>query len=134
MLLTKENDYGVRIIRALAAGEKLSVEAICGAERIPAQFAYKILKKLTHAGLVESKRGREGGYRLRKALSSFTLHDVMAAIDKDLFIFECLRDDITCSFKEAVRPCKVHKELRRLQKVLVEEMQFKSMHEVLNSS
>ena len=134
MLLTKENDYGVRIIRALAAREKLNVEAICGVEQIPAQFAYKILKKLTSAGLVESKRGREGGYRLTKALHAFTLHDVMAAINNDLLIFECLRDDITCSFKEAVSPCKVHKELRRLQKILVEEMQFKSMYEVLNST
>jgi len=134
MLLTKECDYGVRIIRALAAGKKLNVEAICGTEHIPEQFAYKILKKLIRAGFVESLRGRDGGYRLKKALRSFTLYDVVTAIDNNLVIFECLREDKTCPFKKNGSPCAVHCEFERLQKLLTKEMRLKTMHDVLYST
>ena len=46
MLITRECDYAVRVIRALSGEERLSVSDICEKESITAPFAYKILKKL----------------------------------------------------------------------------------------
>ena len=40
MIMTRESDYAVRILRALAGGEKLHVGRICEAELVPEQFAY----------------------------------------------------------------------------------------------
>ena len=50
MIMTRESDYAVRILRALAGGEKMTVGRICEAEFVPVQFAYKILKKLAKCG------------------------------------------------------------------------------------
>ena len=131
MLLTKECDYGVRIIRALSTGEKKTVEDICRAEHLPEQYAYKIIKKLNRAGLVESLRGRDGGYQLSKPLNTFTLYDVAVAIDEKLFIFECLREDKKCVVRESAGFCAVHMEFDRLQSLLMNAMQMKTMEEVL---
>ena len=49
MLITRECDYAVRVIRALSGAERLSVGEICEREEITAPFAYKILKKLQKA-------------------------------------------------------------------------------------
>ena len=131
MLLTRECDYGVRIIRALADGGKKTMEEICAAECIPGQYAYKILKKLQRAAFLRIIRGRDGGYQLLKPLQAFTLYDVITAVDENLFLFECLRDDSTCPFKTHERPCAIHKEFERTQKRLIDELRLKTMNEVL---
>jgi len=131
MLLTRESDYGIRIIRSLATDEKMTVKEICDAEHIPNQYAYKILKKMEHAGFVQSLRGRDGGYRLAKSLNAYTLYDVVIALDEKFTVFECLRDDSLCLFKDPEHPCSVHKEFERLQNMLVDEMRRVKMDSLL---
>ena len=66
MFITRESDYAMRVIRALMWEPRLSVSEICERESITAPFAYKILKKLQNAGLVEGYRGVHGGYALKR--------------------------------------------------------------------
>ena len=50
LLITREADYALRIMRALAGGEQRTAADICQQEQIPDQFVYKIAKKLEKAG------------------------------------------------------------------------------------
>jgi len=131
MFLTKECDYGVRIIRALASGEKTTAEEICAAENIPGQFAYKILKKLERAGWIMSSRGRDGGYWLVRSPAELTIFDVVSAIDENLYINECLRDDRPCKRNLPDHPCAVHRELERVQDTLNKELSSKTLLQIL---
>jgi len=131
MLLTKECDYGLRIIRALHDNEKRTVQTICEMEYIPHKYAYKILKKLQNAGFVQNRRGPDGGYFLVKPLDSFTIYDVATAVNERLYISECLRDDKECPRNNGAAPCTVHLELARLQSLLVEEMKAKTIEELI---
>ncbi|MCL2392422.1 MAG: Rrf2 family transcriptional regulator [Oscillospiraceae bacterium] len=131
MFLTRECDYGLRIIRALAGGEKATAEEICKAETIPSQFAYKILKKLERAGWIMSSRGRDGGYWLVKPLDAITIYDVVSTIDEYLFINECLRDDKDCIRDSEDQPCAVHRELSRIQERLVKDLRHYSIDEIV---
>ena len=134
MFLTRECDYGVRVIRALADDTKKTVETIATEEHIPQKYAYKIIKKLERAGFVQSTRGRIGGHRIQKPLSTFTLRDVLLAIDDDRYVNECLRDESTCPFKkheDEDRACTVHCELVRIQELVMRELGSKTMEEVL---
>ena len=47
MIITKETDYALRILRVLLDGEKHSVAEMSETEFIPNQFAYQILRKLS---------------------------------------------------------------------------------------
>ncbi|MCL2839487.1 MAG: Rrf2 family transcriptional regulator [Defluviitaleaceae bacterium] len=127
MLLTKECDYGLRIIRTLGDGHKRTVQTICDKEHVPHKYAYKILKKLQHAGLVQNKRGPDGGYFLIKPLNTFTIYDVVSAVNESLFVFECLRDGAICPINNDDKPCIIHGELNRIQNVLMDEMKSKTM-------
>lgn len=133
MLLTKECDYGLRIIRALGDGEKKTVKVICEQEHVPYKYAYKILKKLQKAGLVKNKLGPKGGYLRAKALDQFSIYDVVSAVDERLFLSECLRGDSECLRNTTGHPCKVHGELSRLQAILIAEMKTKSIEEIFGS-
>lgn len=134
MFITKECDYGVRIVRILSDSSKKTVLDISDAEDIPTKFAYKILKKLEKANIVRSYRGIHGGYELTKPLDTFTLYDVFLAIDKELSLTECTNCDYKCSRNSLEQPCQVHQELCRIQTILFEELSSKTMKEILELS
>ena len=90
MLITRECDYAVRVVRALAAGGRMSVGDICDKEFITAPFAYKILKKLQKAEIVKGFRGVHGGYSLNRRAEDLTLYDIYTAIDPEFLIIDCL--------------------------------------------
>ena len=128
MFLTKECDYGIRIIRALADGTKKTVETIANEQHIPIKYTYKIIKKLDQANLVQSTRGRSGGYRLRKPLDSTSLGDILMTIDAGRYVNECLQEGSACPFKNNPdSPCTVHRELERIQNMILNELQLLTM-------
>ena len=131
MFLTRECDYSIRTIRALACGEKKTVEEICSDEHIPGQYAYKILKQLERAGFVQSLRGRYGGYQLSKPLDTITIYDIVSATSNNLVLNECLKDSEKCSRNLDMSPCAVHHELRRIQQILVSELSSKTFPELI---
>lgn len=51
LVITRETDYALRILRALLDGELHAAGEIAQTELLPQAFAYKILKKLENARL-----------------------------------------------------------------------------------
>jgi Rrf2 family protein len=77
-------DYAVRGAIELAAAEgegPVKGERISGAQSIPLRFLENILLELRHAGLVQSRRGIDGGYWLARPASAITLADVIRAVE-----------------------------------------------------
>jgi len=106
--------------------EKKTVKMICEDEHIPHQFAYKILKKLEHAGIVRSYRGTLGGYQLDKELNCITLSDIVLAVDDNLFINECLQPGYECPNNCNSNSCNVHHELVQIQNSLTNALNNKT--------
>lgn len=134
MLITRECDYAVRVVRALAAGRRMSVGDICEREFITAPFAYKILKKLQKAGIVKGFRGVHGGYSLNRKTEELTLYDIYTAIDPGFFIIDCLEPGYQCPCNnENEQACTVHCELVRIQKRLCKMLQEDSLEKLFSS-
>ena len=83
MLITRETDYALRILRRLSQGGTFTVGELADKDFLPQQFAYKIIKKLEKAGFVKIIRGVDGGCRLDCDLSQKTLYDLVIAVDKN---------------------------------------------------
>jgi len=116
MLITREIDYAVRIVRDLSAGGRRKIDEICKNELIPRQFSYKILKKLEQAGIVKIFRGAGGGYSLVKEPNNLTLLDIVTSINSEFLITECLAHGYECPMDgKDGKPCHVHTELERVQ-------------------
>lgn len=131
MLITRECDYAVRIVRALAGGEKLCVNQICEKEDLTPAFVYKILKKLEKKDIVKSFRGSNGGYALKKSLEELTLLDVYLAVEPDFYMIECMNPDKACIHNQSDCGCKVHRELCRIQNTLVNELRAHTIAEIM---
>ncbi len=133
MFITRECDYAVRVIRALALEKRMSVKDICDRESITAPFAYKILKKLQKARIVKGFRGVHGGYSMNRDLNGITLYDVYHAIDPEMFIIECLNPRFPCVRNDEVNglPCAIHRELYGIQQELTSMLKRNSLHDLL---
>lgn len=130
MLITRRSDYAMRIMRVLRDGKIHNVREICEEEEIPKAFAYKILRELELAEIVSSERGNQGGYYLKKPLNELTMYDIVNITEGDVAILHCMR--MECNRNPADMPCKVHKEVARIQEVLMAELQHKTLDEIMN--
>jgi Rrf2 family protein len=85
--VSAKTDYAIRAALELAAApddKPVKGERIATAQAIPLRFLENILMQLRHAGLVDSRRGADGGYRLARPAADVTLADVIRAIDGPL--------------------------------------------------
>ncbi|MCI1964866.1 MAG: Rrf2 family transcriptional regulator [Oscillospiraceae bacterium] len=132
MLITRETDYAIRILRALADGEQHTTASICAQELLPQQFAYKILKKLQKSGLVSIIRGKDGGCRLMADLQKVSLFDLMEMTDSDKSVSACTQPGFPCGWSQKHgKPCKVHQHLQQLQNKLNEELKAVRLSAIL---
>ena len=90
MIITKETDYALRILRVLLDGEKHSVAEMSETELIPNQFAYQILRKLSAGNLVRVSRGALGGCELSCDLDATSLYDLMGVVGEQGILCACM--------------------------------------------
>jgi Rrf2 family protein len=87
MRISAKTDYALRAAIELAAardGKPVKGERIAAAQDVPLRFLENILSELRHAGIVESRRGADGGYMLARPAAQIALADVVRAVDGPL--------------------------------------------------
>ena len=91
MRVSAKVDYAVRACVELAVAQRgheparpVKAEALSRAQDIPLKFLENILQGLRQAGIVESRRGPEGGHLLARAATEISLADIIRAIDGPL--------------------------------------------------
>ena len=85
MRTTAKADYAVRAAVELAAtGDMVTAEHIAQVQGIPANFLENILRDLRRGGIVESRRGQQGGYLLARPAEEISIADVIRAVEGPL--------------------------------------------------
>src|SRR3954451_16582044 len=88
MRVSAKTDYALRAAAEIAASSEdrapVKGERIAVAQDIPLRFLENILSELRNAGIVESRRGAEGGYLLARPPAEIALADVIRAVDGPL--------------------------------------------------
>lgn len=88
--VSKKSQYGLRAITYLAKVKRIaSLKEMAKAEAIPFDFLEKIVSRLEKAGLLISKKGRQGGYYLAKPANKITAGDIVEALEGKINPVEC---------------------------------------------
>jgi Rrf2 family protein len=85
--ISAKADYAVRAAVELAASASerpVKAERIATAQDIPLNFLENILAELRHSGIVRSRRGADGGFRLAKPPDQVTIADIIRAVEGPL--------------------------------------------------
>jgi Rrf2 family transcriptional regulator, cysteine metabolism repressor len=82
--VSAKGEYAIRAMLDLAMhdGESLSpIQDIASRQHIPQRYLEQVLLQLKRGGLLLSKRGSAGGYRLARAADRITVGDVLRAVE-----------------------------------------------------
>ena len=115
VLFSKKCEYGIQAVLYMAAQDNDSVipsDEISKKLKIPKEFISKILQSLTESGIIESKKGKAGGFKLAKHPSKIKLIDIVEAIDGLESFNSCVLGFPNCSPE---KPCPVHKQWGELR-------------------
>src|SRR6516225_2545511 len=88
MKITAQEEYGLRCLLRLARAygvQPLTIPEIAAAENLSPPYVAKLLAVLRQAGLIESNRGRTGGYHLVRDPAEVRLGTVLRELGEPLF-------------------------------------------------
>src|SRR5262245_44294710 len=95
MKISLRGEYALRALAFLGLHYNQSVvriQTISHKQNIPKRFLEQILNDLKSAGIVESKRGVAGGYRLRRPPDQITLASIVRHVDGMLAPVSCVSE------------------------------------------
>jgi Rrf2 family protein len=88
MKITAQEEFGLRCLLRFARGglaQSLTIPEIAAAEGLSVPYVAKLLAILRQERLIESVRGRKGGYRLAAAPAEIGLGSVLLALGPPLY-------------------------------------------------
>jgi len=99
--VSRLTDYATVVMTVIAAhpANVLSTAQIAEEARLELPTVSKLLKLLGHAGLVESFRGVNGGYRLARPPEAISLAEIVEAMEGPIGMTECSTAQGQCERK-----------------------------------
>jgi Rrf2 family protein len=116
-VLTKKSKYGLKAVLMLAEETgrgPVLVSELADREGLPKKFLEAILLELKRHGLLQSKKGKGGGYFLSRKPTDITLGQVIRVLDGPLALIPCVSqtaymkceeciDEQTCGIRLAMK-------------------------------
>ncbi|HEV3483632.1 MAG TPA: Rrf2 family transcriptional regulator [Candidatus Acidoferrales bacterium] len=130
MIYSKPCEYAIRALAFLAQSPRdggTQGTAIAKGEGLPAPVLGKVLQELVRKGLLESRRGPGGGFRLARNPRLITLRDVVAAIDGLNQFAECAVGLEGCSDDS---PCPLHDTWKGLRTQLMNYLETTTLSDM----
>ena len=135
MKLSLRGEYALRALVVLGTkytdDSVVRIQTIAQEQNRPKRFLEQILNDLRSAGLVQSRRGVAGGYRLAKAPDQITLAEVVRLIEGALAPVNCVSerfyekcscpDEATCGIRSVMKEVR-DGIVKILEKVTVAEL------------
>jgi Rrf2 family protein len=116
-VLTKKSKYGLKAVLYLAgatARGPVLVSELAEHERIPKKFLESILLELKRSGILQSKKGKGGGYFLSRTADEITVGQIIRVLEGPLALIPCVSqtayrrcdecvDEATCQIRRAMK-------------------------------
>jgi Rrf2 family cysteine metabolism transcriptional repressor len=142
VIFSTKAEYGVRLMVELGRQEgeaPVPLSAIAEAEKLPLAYLEHLVAKLRAEGLVTSRRGAHGGYRLARPAGEIRMSEVVQALEGAIAPMECFHDERTgkvlCSHEEdGDRACSTKLLWTRVQGGIVKALDATSLQELVEFS
>lgn len=97
----KLTDYGIVVLNqlALSGSVQQSTEALMESTGLNRATVRKVMKYLADAGLVLTRRGAQGGYKIARPPRHIRVLDVVQAFEGNVALTECSHDEHDCDIE-----------------------------------
>lgn len=103
MELNTKGRYAVMAMADLAKHQEetaVPLSQIAERQQLSLSYLEQIFLRLRRAGLVDSSRGRTGGYRLGRSADAIMVGEIMAAVEEETRMTRCMDGGIGCLGEE----------------------------------
>lgn len=107
MKISTKGRYALRLMLDLAmnnTGEFISIKSVADRQEISGKYLEQIISILSRSGFVKSVRGPQGGYKLAKDPSEYTVGMILRLTEGSLAPVACLDDDVNQCNRAAFCP------------------------------
>ncbi len=114
MRLLTRSRYAVRAILDLAMnidGRPIFIREIAEREGLSERYLENLFLQLKRAGILDSAKGRGGGFMLARSPEEITLLEIVEAVEGRISLVECVEDETSCDKVPICAPHDVWKEL-----------------------
>ncbi len=135
-MLSKKTKYAINALIYIAKSDEntpVMSSEISSQQHIPKKFLERILLDLKDADILDSKRGRHGGYFLKKSSEDINLADVMRLFDGAIAFLPCVTHDYyepceECKFEEQ---CGIRNAFMELKHMTVKFLKSCTLKDIL---
>ena len=130
MLYSRTAKYGLKTMAYLAGNsnrEYQTVSEISKRTDVPRDFLGKIFQQIAREGLLESQRGRGGGFRLDRPANEISLMEIIEAIDGKKVFDRCPFDLKDCGQNST---CPLHEDWKPIRDQIVQLMKKKTIDDL----
>jgi len=127
IIFSKQAELGIKAVLYLAVQPKVylyNAAEISKELKVPKEFVAKILQRLTHSGIVSSKKGKTGGFALKMNPKEIKLIDIIRSIDGEKAFEECVLGFESCSDEH---PCPIHYRWAEIRQNIIDMFSEKSV-------
>lgn len=96
MKISTKGRYALRLMLDIAlnsTGEQITIKSIAARQEISDKYLEQIISLLNRAGYVKSVRGAQGGYKLTKDPSEYTVGMILRLTEGSLAPVDCLEEN-----------------------------------------
>ena len=120
-MLSQRCRYALKAMLNLArdgSGQPKQVSALATEENIPRKFLEGIMSELRQQGIVDSARGKSGGYRLSRPAELITFGEIMRRMDGPLALLTCVSQNFykRCDDCTDEKTCELRRVMSRVRR------------------
>lgn len=135
--LSAKGDYGLmllKVLNELAKGQYASLSVIAREQHLPLKYLEQVAASLAGAGIIISKHGKNGGYRLARPGNKIKLTDVIEALEQEVEPVHCSSKSSVCaSLCERQMACERKTGWQALHRELFNLLKSKTLADVFTS-
>lgn len=138
-MLSKKTKYGIKALLYIckhATDGPITIATIAEAEHIPHKFLEAILLTLRKNGFLASKKGKDGGYYLRKDPKTIFMTDIFRILNGPIAMIPCasLNYYESCDDCPNEETCVINKLMLEIRDNTLSILKGKSLHQLMEES
>ena len=137
MKVSTRGEYGVRAMVALAKNHgqgPMSIAAMSKASGVPMPYLEQLIGPLRRAGLVESKRGARGGYRLTRNPGDVAVGEIYRVMEGPVAPMDCVSEDVTEQTCPLIEGCETRPVWLRMRDAIAETIDSVTLADLIMQS
>ena len=132
--IAKSVEYSILAIKYINENNSrgsLTAREIADNENIPYDLLAKILQKLVRNGIIKSVQGNKGGYLIDVSLSKLFITDLIAAVDQNIQLTDCMVENPTINDCARYENCCIKDPLKKVQNKINEVLKSTTLMEII---